>query len=692
MVFQTSRFSWSSCPIGGYCVLNVSDQRKNANHFSQRPLLTTCSLSKEALCINYGPHVWPQWAGLIVWEVVKYPFFYSSAKQARRLFLGTTIGVVMTASLSACNSPFQDYGAAGILQRSVSEAISQELLSVDPQDGLVLTTQPPTEIADALKNRIAVLSEMGPKKAGPITQTAVGPNLMGESQQQMVIDLDSVIESALRYNLNLKIAQLQPAINEQDVIVAEAAFDVVFLASGQASIINQPQQVIQFSDPTGGSPQQNKDFEYDDNMSRTRQYEAQVGLSKQLITGGSLQVSNSLWEMDNRNLPPGETLSPNPAYYSTINFAWDQPLLQGFGEKVNTAQIRITRNTQRSSVEELRSDLTSTIVQTEIAYWDLVNAWQTLSIQQWLIDVGVEVKDILERRRGFDVDDASYADGVATLQDRRTSMISVRNELRQKSDTLKVLINNPEYPIQSDTLLFPLDELNPSPIEYSLQDALFLAVANRPDIRQSLLAIDSRAAQELVAKNNVLPELDLNYQMVFYGLGEDINDAYETVANGNGINFIIGLAYQQPIGNRAAEAEYYQSRLNRAGSILAYKNTILQAVLDVKTQLRNVVSSYQLIGATKELRIAAAESLRALDVLQQTLESLTPTFLNLKYQKQSALASAQAQEYQSLTGFYQSLAQLYQAMGITLSMNRISIEQASPEIITGGKTIGFGRQ
>lgn len=598
----------------------------------------------------------------------------------------------MTASLSACNSPFQDYGAAGILQRSVSEAISQELLSVDPQDGLVLTTQPPTEIADALKNRIAVLSEMGPKKAGPITQTAVGPNLMGESQQQMVIDLDSVIESALRYNLNLKIAQLQPAINEQDVIVAEAAFDVVFLASGQASIINQPQQVIQFSDPTGGSPQQNKDFEYDDNMSRTRQYEAQVGLSKQLITGGSLQVSNSLWEMDNRNLPPGETLSPNPAYYSTINFAWDQPLLQGFGEKVNTAQIRITRNTQRSSVEELRSDLTSTIVQTEIAYWDLVNAWQTLSIQQWLIDVGVEVKDILERRRGFDVDDASYADGVATLQDRRTSMISVRNELRQKSDTLKVLINNPEYPIQSDTLLFPLDELNPSPIEYSLQDALFLAVANRPDIRQSLLAIDSRAAQELVAKNNVLPELDLNYQMVFYGLGEDINDAYETVANGNGINFIIGLAYQQPIGNRAAEAEYYQSRLNRAGSILAYKNTILQAVLDVKTQLRNVVSSYQLIGATKELRIAAAESLRALDVLQQTLESLTPTFLNLKYQKQSALASAQAQEYQSLTGFYQSLAQLYQAMGITLSMNRISIEQASPEIITGGKTIGFGRQ
>jgi hypothetical protein len=71
---------------------------------------------------------------------------------------------------------------------------------------------------------------------------------------------------------------------------------------------------------------------------------------------------------------------------------------------------------------------------------------------------------------------------------------------------------------------------------------------------------------------------------------------------------------------------------------------------------------------------------------------LTPTFLNLKYQKQGALASAQAQEYQALTGFYQSLAQLYQAMGITLSMNRIAIEQASPEIITGGKTIGLNRQ
>ncbi|MDG2054061.1 MAG: TolC family protein [Phycisphaerales bacterium] len=606
--------------------------------------------------------------------------------------MGTTICVAVNVSLPGCNSPFADYGAAGILQRSVSDAISQELLSVNPQDGLVITTQPPTEIADALKNRMAVLSEMGPRKAGPITQTAVGPNLMGEAQQQIVINLDSVIESALRHNLDLKIAQLQPAINQQDVIVAEAAFDVVFLASGQASIVNQPQQVILFPNPGGGGGNPSQDFEYDDNMLRTRQYEAQVGLSKQLITGGSLQVSNSLWESDNRNLPADEVLSPNPAYFSTINFAWDQPLLQGFGEKVNTAQIRIARNIQRSSVEDLRSGLQSTIVQTELAYWDLVNSWQNLSIQQWLIDVGVEVKDILERRRGFDVDDASYADGVATLQDRRTSMISIRNELRQKSDALKVLINNPEYPIQSDTLLFPLEDLNPSPIEYSLQDALFLAVANRPDIRQSLLSIDSRAAQELVAKNNVLPELDLNYQMVFYGLGKDVSDAYETVSSGNGINFIIGLAYQQPIGNRAAEAEYYQSRLNRASSILAYKNTILQAALEVKTQLRNVVASYQLIGATRELRIAAAESLRALDVLQQTLESLTPTFLNLKYQKQSALASAQAQEYQALTGFYQSLAQLYQAMGITLSMNRIAIEQASPEIITGGKTIGLNRQ
>ncbi len=614
-----------------------------------------------------------------------------SRTHPKRDLLLCSVGLSLVMSLSACQSPFEDYGASDILQRSVSEAISRELLDVEPEDGLVLTTQPPDEIAEALSNRIEILEAMGPKPAGPITQTAVGPNSVGQSQKQMVVDLESAIESALAHNINLKIAQLQPAINEQDVIVAEAAFDAVLLASGQASIVNQPQPVIQFADPTtgviGGG-----DFEYDDNMLRTRQYQAQVGLSKQLITGGSLQATNTLWEFENTNLPVDERINPNPAYYSTIDFAWDQPLLRGFGEKVNTAQIRISRNIQRASVEDLRSQLQSTIVQTELAYWDLVNAWQTLSIQQWLIDVGVEVKDILERRRGFDVSDASYADGVATLQERRTSMIDVRNQLRQKSDTLKVLINNPEYPIQSDILLFPLDELNPTPIEYNLQDALFLAVANRPDIRQSLLTIDSRAAQELVAKNSVLPELDLNYQMTFYGLGEDFGDAYETVTNGTGINFIVGLAFQQPIGNRAAEAQYYQSRLNRASAILAYKNTILQAALEVKTQLRNVVYSYQLIGATRELRIAAAESLRALDVLQQTLESLTPTFLNLKYQKQSALASAQSQEYEALTGFYQSLAQLYQAMGITLSMNRIALEQAAPEIVTGGKTIGLNSQ
>ena len=72
--------------------------------------------------------------------------------------------------------------------------------------------------------------------------------------------------------------------------------------------------------------------------------------------------------------------------------------------------------------------------------------------------------------------------------------------------------------------------------------------------------------------------------------------------------------------------------------------------------------------------MAAAENLRTLKVEEETLAALTPEFLNLKFQRQDRLAQAQSAEIQSLVNYNQSVAALYRAMGIGLSMNRIELE------------------
>ena len=109
-----------------------------------------------------------------------------------------------------------------------------------------------------------------------------------------------------------------------------------------------------------------------------------------------------------------------------------------------------------------------------------------------------------------------------------------------------------------------------------------------------------------------------------------------------------------------------------------------EVVLDVKSALRDVISNYQLILASRSFRVAQAENLRALLVEEETLAALTPEFLDLKFTRQETLASARLQEVAALVSFDKSVAQLYRALGVGLTMNRIDFEVVGDPDFGGG--------
>ena len=83
--------------------------------------------------------------------------------------------------------------------------------------------------------------------------------------------------------------------------------------------------------------------------------------------------------------------------------------------------------------------------------------------------------------------------------------------------------------------------------------------------------------------------------------------------------------------------------------------------------------------ANKAYRIAQTENLRALRVEEETMAGLNPTFLNLKLQTQSGLASARKAEIRSIVDYNKSIAELYLAMGTTLDMHQVSMGPVNPE-------------
>jgi outer membrane protein TolC len=314
-----------------------------------------------------------------------------------------------------------------------------------------------------------------------------------------------------------------------------------------------------------------------------------------------------------------------------------------------------------------------------------VQAWTDLGILEWLVEVGVEVRDVLDRRQGFDVSPAEYSDAVARVEQRRSDVIRARRAVRFASDRLKQLMNDRDIALAGEVVLFPANELFDQPITYNLREAILTAIDQRPEIDRAALAVTDSDIRIALADNDRLPFLDLSAQAAFLGLDDSAEESYKETGDGRFIDYVLGLAFQYPLGNRAAEAGFRRSRLERSAAIIGYQRAVQEVVLDVKNALRDVLTNYELIGATRSFRVAQAENLRALQVEEETLAGLTPEFLNLKFQQQERLASARRQEIDAVTSFDKAVSSLYRAMGTGLSVKNIEVEveEANPALDAG---------
>lgn len=561
--------------------------------------------------------------------------------------------------LTGCQSPFDPVDDNGDLRRSIHAAIERELESLPEQEQWFETSAAPSATEQALADRREELDALSPAREGAERTFELGEDLTGRVQGEVALSLNEAISAAVRHNLSLRIAQLQPTITLQDVFAAEAAFDAVFFASVDYARIDEQTTVPVLDGIPLGSPQQRSDA-----------WRFDTGVRADLVTGGSAYVATGFTRTDFRS--PGIAISPDPAYDAGVRLGFVQPLLRNFGTDVAQTTIFLTRNLQRRAVEDFRNEMLQVVAETEVAYWNLVFAWQDLQILQWLVDEGIQVRDVLERRRDFDARPAEYADAVARVEQRQADVIRARRELHRASDSLKNLINDPQLTVGSEALVYPTDAAVAAAIQYSLLDSIRTAVSHRPEIEQARLLIDDAVIQQRLAANALLPRLDLSADIEFTGLEDSVGSAYSEIGEGF-VNFLFGLTFEAPIGNRAARAGERQARLQRSASVLGYRQTVQQVVLDVKSALRDVVTNYELTQATRSFRVAQAENLRALQV-REDLVGLTPEFLNLKFQQQETLAAARRQEMLARVNFDQSVAQLYRAMGTSLKMHQIQFE------------------
>lgn len=587
------------------------------------------------------------------------------------------VALALAGLLAACGSPLRDDSTAR-LRRSVMDAAERELIESGPGAGervaarvsgvgeLGITERHLEEIERDYNPVRYYLGSEGsvaddPTLALDQVRGLAGEDLMGREPRIIAIGLREAIRSAVERNLALQEARFAPAINESDVVAAQAAFDWVLFNDFAWTDVDTPQPgpgFLAFGDFSVNEEQQVRN---------------ETRLSRALRTGGVFQVSQELIYTDTRASGFGPVGVPNPSAAANYRVDLTQPLLEGFGSAVALAEVRLAQNAERSAVSGLKASLMDVVTQTETAYWNLVLAQRQLVINSRLLERGVKVRDDVRARRALDAVQAQVADAVATVESRKGDIISAQRDLRRASDALKLQINDPRIPVGSEVLLVPVDIPLDEPIGYSLVEGIRSALTQRPELEQALLAIDDASIRETVARNARLPALDLAASATLRGFGASVADALDNAPEGEFFDdFSLGFQFEQPIGNRAAEAGFRRGRLERLQSVVTYRRLAQSIVLEVKDALDDVLTSYRLIEQARTSRIAEAEALRTLIVEKELTErGFTVERLDVELGQQAALAAAETAEIAALIDYNVAIAALHRAIGSALDRNRI---------------------
>lgn len=505
--------------------------------------------------------------------------------------------------------------------------------------------------------------------SGPDTYTRraldAGDSLLtGQDTPTVAIDLPAAVRKAIEHNLDLRVARLNPQISALQIEQAEAVFDSVLFADASFTDLDIPRAPGVIPGLSG------------DQQSNTRILS--TGIRQALSTGGQVTAQADI----NRSQQSPSFFGVNRFYDADLTVQLEQPLLRGFGSAVSQSNIELSEIANRADQAALEQSMIELANAVEQIYWQLVAARRTLLVQQQLYQRTIEMRDKLEPRFGFDLLLSDLNEVNARVDQRYADVLRAQQTVRTLSDQLKRLINDPDLPVIDETLIEPSDTPADEAITFSLLDQVTAALQERPEIESALLAIDDADVRRVVADNAQLPILNLVASVTTSGL--DVNDPGDALGNSLDFDFLdyaLGIQFERPWGNRAAESLFKQRTLERQRALENYRSQAQLVTLEVKDALRSVDTNYRLIGTTRSQRRASALSLEVASIqLEKGGRNEAETFttrVDRVLTRQDALAQAELAEAQALSDYMIAVSDLHRATGTSLKQAGVNIDSSN---------------
>jgi len=391
----------------------------------------------------------------------------------------------------------------------------------------------------------------------------------------------------------------------------------------------------------------------------------------------------------------------NPSLADSFRFQLRQHVLQGFGFNSNQRWIKISRNNRAIMDSAYQNQIMQTVSQIENIYWDLVNAYENVKVQERALELAD--KTLSDNEKQVDIGTLApitVVQAKSSVASAKQNVINAQTNLQLQQLLMKnAITRNVGDPILAVAPVIPTDTLQINeafevpPVEQLIQSAL----QKRPEIVQSRINLTNREVGLKAIKNLQLPTLDAYAFYGAAGLAGDQNiyntcgpipttncvppgtipstgygHAFGYLFNSSAPDKGVGVNLNIPLRNR-------QNQADQARSVIEYRQAQMSAQQQENTitlQVRNAQFALQQNYAALQSAVAARDyASQNLDA-EQKKYSLGASTSTLVLQASSALTQAESNVLAAATNYEKSRVQLDLFTADTLTKLGIDMPEA----------------
>jgi outer membrane protein TolC len=407
---------------------------------------------------------------------------------------------------------------------------------------------------------------------------------------------------------------------------------------------------------------------------------------------------------DNNRITSNSTFNTvNPSLPTSFRFQLRQHLLQGWGFDANQRWIKIARNDKAIMDAAFQNQIMTTVSQIENIYWDLVNAYENVKVQERALEVAN--KTLSDTQKQVDIGTLApitVVQSQSSVATAKQNLIASQTNLQLQQLLMKnAVTRNNTDPILATAPVIPTDTLQINePFQTPpVEEIIASALRRRPEIIQSRLNLTNRQVGLKAINNLQLPTVDV---FAFYGaaglagdqnpyitcgnpsappgqclppgtiLPSPYSQAFTNLFNGSAPDKGVGININIPLRNR-------QNQADQVRSVIEYRQAQMAALQQANTialQVRNaqfaLTQNYAALQAAVAARDYASQNLDA----EQKKYSLGASTSTLVLQASSALTQAESNVLAAASNYEKSKVQLDLSSADTLAKLGIDIVDA----------------